>query len=184
MPLYVCRVWQGNPTPMEGQNLAWVRPLQMKDYPMPPADKPLVAMLRDLFVSEPTIFSIDGDIWTPELAAAGFNGPGMHGGAVGAMLTGACELKAKELDPNLANPYLPLTISIFLLRPGAPPGQSGSGGGVAPGQSRAISTGRGLGRRQAAGLRPSRLRPAQRQRRACQSRILCRWTRTAASRAS
>ena len=48
MPLYVCRVWQGNPTPMEGQNLAWVRPLQMKDYPMPPADKPLVAMLRDL----------------------------------------------------------------------------------------------------------------------------------------
>ncbi len=68
-------------------------------------------------MSEPTIFSIDGDIWTPELAAAGFNGPGMHGGAVGAMLTGACELKAKELDPNLANPYLPLTISIFLLRP-------------------------------------------------------------------
>jgi 8-oxo-dGTP diphosphatase len=48
MPLYVCRVWQGNPTPMEGQKLAWVRPLQMKDYPMPPADKPLVAMLRDL----------------------------------------------------------------------------------------------------------------------------------------
>ena len=48
MPLYVCRVWQGNPTPLEGQTLAWVRPNKMKDYPMPPADKPLVAMLRDL----------------------------------------------------------------------------------------------------------------------------------------
>jgi len=48
MPLYVCRVWQGNPTPQEGQTLAWVRPNKMKDYPMPPADKPLVAMLRDL----------------------------------------------------------------------------------------------------------------------------------------
>jgi 8-oxo-dGTP diphosphatase len=48
MPLYVCRVWQGQPTPMEGQTLAWVRPNRMKDYPMPPADKPLVAMLRDL----------------------------------------------------------------------------------------------------------------------------------------
>ena len=48
MPLYVCRVWQGIPRPQEGQSLAWVRPNQMKDYPMPPADKPLVAMLRDL----------------------------------------------------------------------------------------------------------------------------------------
>lgn len=48
MPLYVCRVWKGTPTPLEGQQLAWVRPNRMKDYPMPPADKPLVAMLRDL----------------------------------------------------------------------------------------------------------------------------------------
>lgn len=48
MPLYVCRVWKGRPTPLEGQTLAWVRPNQMKNYPMPPADKPLVAMLRDL----------------------------------------------------------------------------------------------------------------------------------------
>ena len=48
MPLYVCRVWEGNPTPMEGQVLAWARPNEMKNYPMPPADKPLVAMLRDL----------------------------------------------------------------------------------------------------------------------------------------
>jgi len=48
MPLYVCRVWQGTPRPLEGQTLAWVRPARMGDYPMPPADKPLVAMLRDL----------------------------------------------------------------------------------------------------------------------------------------
>ena len=48
MPLYVCRVWQGNPRPLEGQTLAWARPNEMKNYPMPPADKPLVAMLRDL----------------------------------------------------------------------------------------------------------------------------------------
>jgi 8-oxo-dGTP diphosphatase len=48
MPLYVCRVWQGTATPLEGQALAWVRPNDMGKYPMPPADKPLVAMLRDL----------------------------------------------------------------------------------------------------------------------------------------
>ncbi len=47
MPLYLCRVWQGTPTAQEGQTLAWVRPVRMRDYPMPPADKPLVAMLRD-----------------------------------------------------------------------------------------------------------------------------------------
>ncbi len=48
MPLYVCRVWKGIPQPLEGQTLAWARPNEMKNYPMPPADKPLVAMLRDL----------------------------------------------------------------------------------------------------------------------------------------
>ncbi|CAK0756574.1 hypothetical protein WCLP8_2770001 [uncultured Gammaproteobacteria bacterium] len=48
MPLYVCRVWQGILSPREGQTLAWVRPARMGDYPMPPADVPLVAMLRDL----------------------------------------------------------------------------------------------------------------------------------------
>jgi 8-oxo-dGTP diphosphatase len=48
MPLYVCRKWQGEVRPLEGQRLAWVRPVRMDDYPMPPADKPLVAMLRDL----------------------------------------------------------------------------------------------------------------------------------------
>ena len=48
MPLYVCRVWKGTPAAREGQTLAWVRPLKLKDYPMPPADIPLVAMIRDL----------------------------------------------------------------------------------------------------------------------------------------
>jgi 8-oxo-dGTP diphosphatase len=48
MPLYVCRRWQGIVTPHEGQRLTWVRPPRLNEYPMPPADKPLVAMLRDL----------------------------------------------------------------------------------------------------------------------------------------
>jgi len=48
MPLYVCRKWSGIPVAREGQRLRWVRPAQLTDYPMPPADKPLVAMLRDL----------------------------------------------------------------------------------------------------------------------------------------
>ena len=48
MPLYVCRVWNGNVRALEGQTLAWVYPNRMGDYPMPPADVPLVAMLRDL----------------------------------------------------------------------------------------------------------------------------------------
>lgn len=47
MPLYICRVWEGNPTGLEGQRLAWATPQEMLKYPMPPADKPLVAMLRD-----------------------------------------------------------------------------------------------------------------------------------------
>ena len=48
MPLYVCRKWSGIVTAREGQRLAWVRPARLADYQMPPADKPLVAMLRDL----------------------------------------------------------------------------------------------------------------------------------------
>jgi len=48
MPLYVCRIWQGQVAPLEGQELAWVRPARLADYPMPPADEPLVAQLRDL----------------------------------------------------------------------------------------------------------------------------------------
>jgi len=48
MPLYVCRKWAGIVTAREAQQLKWVRPAQLGDYEMPPADKPLVAMLRDL----------------------------------------------------------------------------------------------------------------------------------------
>ena len=47
MPLFACRKWQGIPTPHEGQTLAWVRPDRLKDYPMPPADLPLIPILRD-----------------------------------------------------------------------------------------------------------------------------------------
>jgi len=47
MPLYVCRVWNGIPKPREGQVLKWVRPNDMTDFPMPAADVPLVAFLRD-----------------------------------------------------------------------------------------------------------------------------------------
>ncbi|WP_240782490.1 bifunctional GNAT family N-acetyltransferase/(deoxy)nucleoside triphosphate pyrophosphohydrolase [Roseococcus sp. SYP-B2431] len=47
MPLYICRKWQGRVVATEGQALAWVRPGKLADYPMPPADVPLVALLRD-----------------------------------------------------------------------------------------------------------------------------------------
>jgi 8-oxo-dGTP diphosphatase len=47
MPLYICRKWQGRVASAEGQALAWVRPEKLADYPMPPADVPLVALLRD-----------------------------------------------------------------------------------------------------------------------------------------
>jgi 8-oxo-dGTP diphosphatase len=47
MPLYACRQWIGQPEPREGQTLAWVRAPRLGDYPMPPADIPLVAILRD-----------------------------------------------------------------------------------------------------------------------------------------
>jgi len=42
MPLYVCRRWDGTPAALEGQELAWVRPNKLRDYPMPPADLPLI----------------------------------------------------------------------------------------------------------------------------------------------
>jgi 8-oxo-dGTP diphosphatase len=48
MPLYVCRKWQGTPEAREHQALKWVRPQAMRDYPMPPADEPLIAALCDL----------------------------------------------------------------------------------------------------------------------------------------
>jgi len=47
MPLYACRKWQGIVTAREGQDLAWVRPGDLRDYPMPPADLPLIPVLRD-----------------------------------------------------------------------------------------------------------------------------------------
>ncbi|HET9902095.1 MAG TPA: (deoxy)nucleoside triphosphate pyrophosphohydrolase [Xanthobacteraceae bacterium] len=50
MPLYVCRRWEGTPSPREGQRLAWVRPNRLRDYPMPPADEPLVAHLLSLLL--------------------------------------------------------------------------------------------------------------------------------------
>jgi 8-oxo-dGTP diphosphatase len=47
MPLYVCRVWKGTPRSLEGQELKWVRPVAMAALPLLPADRPLVALLRD-----------------------------------------------------------------------------------------------------------------------------------------
>jgi 8-oxo-dGTP diphosphatase len=48
MPLYVCRKWQGIVRPLEGQVVKWVRPVRLRDYPMPPADAPLIAPLIEL----------------------------------------------------------------------------------------------------------------------------------------
>src|SRR5580704_19454404 len=48
MPLYVCRRWDGIVTAQEGQQLAWVRPNRLRDYPMPPADEPLISHLMGL----------------------------------------------------------------------------------------------------------------------------------------
>lgn len=48
MPLYVCRRWQGTPQAREHIALKWVRPQALRDYPMPPADEPLIAALCDL----------------------------------------------------------------------------------------------------------------------------------------
>ena len=48
MPLYVCRKWQGMVTGREGQALKWVRAKALRDYPMPPADLPLIPALIDL----------------------------------------------------------------------------------------------------------------------------------------
>ena len=47
MPLFLCRRWSGKPSGREGQALAWVRPEKLADYEMPPADKPLIPLLRD-----------------------------------------------------------------------------------------------------------------------------------------
>jgi len=47
MPLFACRKWQGTAQGREGQALRWVRARDLKSYPMPPADIPLIATLRD-----------------------------------------------------------------------------------------------------------------------------------------
>ena len=48
MPLFACRKWEGVPRAMEGQALKWVYPAKLREIPMPPADLPLVPMIRDL----------------------------------------------------------------------------------------------------------------------------------------
>lgn len=48
MPLYICRTWEGDIQPREGQTVAWVRPQRLSDYSMPAADAPLIPFLRDL----------------------------------------------------------------------------------------------------------------------------------------
>ena len=48
MPLYICRKWEGFVRPLEGQELKWVRAKALRDYPMPPADAPLIPALVDL----------------------------------------------------------------------------------------------------------------------------------------
>ena len=50
MPLYVCRRWEGQAVAREGQTLAWVRANKLRDYPMPPADLPLIPHLIDLLM--------------------------------------------------------------------------------------------------------------------------------------
>ncbi|TAJ87073.1 MAG: 8-oxo-dGTP diphosphatase MutT [Reyranella sp.] len=48
MPVFACRKWNGTPRAREGQTLKWVAPMELTKYPMPPADVPLVGLLRDL----------------------------------------------------------------------------------------------------------------------------------------
>jgi 8-oxo-dGTP diphosphatase len=48
MPLYICRRWDGSPRAMEASAIKWVHPHGLNIYPMPPADLPLIPMLRDL----------------------------------------------------------------------------------------------------------------------------------------
>ena len=50
MPLYICRRWEGLVVAREGQALAWVRANKLRDYPMPPADIPLIPHLQDLLL--------------------------------------------------------------------------------------------------------------------------------------
>jgi 8-oxo-dGTP diphosphatase len=54
MPLWICRRWEGMVTAQEGQEIAWVRPQRLREYPMPPADEPLVPFLVELLAA-PTL---------------------------------------------------------------------------------------------------------------------------------
>jgi 8-oxo-dGTP diphosphatase len=54
MPLFLCRRWEGIATPLEGQTLKWVRPERLRDYPMPPADAPLIPALVERLAADPT----------------------------------------------------------------------------------------------------------------------------------
>lgn len=47
MPVFICRKWQGIPSAREGQRLSWVRAEKLRDFPMPPADLPLLPIIRD-----------------------------------------------------------------------------------------------------------------------------------------
>jgi 8-oxo-dGTP diphosphatase len=51
MPLWICRRWNGIVKPREGQECAWVRPQRLRDYPMPPADEPLIPHLIELLAA-------------------------------------------------------------------------------------------------------------------------------------
>ena len=48
MPLYICRKWEGYPEAKEGQALKWVRANKLREFPMPPADEPLIPALMDI----------------------------------------------------------------------------------------------------------------------------------------
>ena len=48
MPLFICRKWEGIPTAREGQAVKWVKPRALREYPMPPADEPLIPALIDI----------------------------------------------------------------------------------------------------------------------------------------
>jgi len=52
LALFICRRWSGNPAAREGQDLKWVRPARLRDFPMPPADEPLISHLVDLLQGE------------------------------------------------------------------------------------------------------------------------------------
>ena len=50
MLVYVCRKWKGTPRPVEGGALTWARAARLRDYEMPPADLPLIAVIQDLLM--------------------------------------------------------------------------------------------------------------------------------------